>query len=1248
MTTITNLTSKLIALVPLPTRCQQTATRSCSTTPVKESVLSPVVLRTLLAASVLALSGWNALAATVSGSPTNCVDNGGVGTITWSNPGRAMASDNSYATASVNDNQISHYLQCTGYGFAIPANAVINGITVNVERNSSTTTATVPTDYQVRLVKAGVMGATDRATATNYTTADVVEAHGGATDLWGDTWTPSNINASNFGVAFSTQKPGTGGGNRTVSVDYIEITIDYSMPFSCTPPSNTPAGVSLTCQCDTFQRATLDPSTIFGASWKVSSSDTTGIVPSIVNPGYLRLTNNTGANAKAATVPGIFPAAGNYISVEFQQYAYNGSGADGIAVTLSDYAVPAVPGAFGGSLGYAQKSNPGSDCTTTGGCPGFAGGWIGVAMDEFGNYSAATEGRIAGPGVNAQSVGVRGPGSGQNGYRWMGGALGVGNIDNKSSTTPSTGNMYQVIVDARNSATNQILVYVNRDSATRDGSSYSNLFGGGSGFNAYTEANYAVNQGWITSVIPTNWQISFTGSTGGSTNIHEISSLRICAQNFLPPTGGTASGFSAIDEAYPVAANGIPAYQNFQTGHIFMKLIGPANAFKLWVAALNSTGTGISNNYSTGNAKYAQVNLVDNSDGVCGPDSARTCNATCTNKVPAEAGATQIVTFAKNGPGASLSPAFTINSSWKNLIAVVKECTTSSCSSYSSTTPACSVDSFSVRPLAIAQVTSSDVPPGAGNGATNALSTGGPTFKAGSGNFSLSAYTIGVANSPSGYNGVMKVNSAAISSTATYAGVITGTFPAATPLTPATANAPASTATGITFTYSEVGGFTLPGYNPATDSTSRRGVYDGVATADECKAPLTAAQCDALRAATWTGVDSISTKSDCIADSYSNTKDSNGKYGCNFGLIATSTAFGRFIPDHFSVSASSIGNRADYATAGTIAAGTSVLTLGSAAGVKVGDVISITGAGAAGATFSSVVAKVVGLTVTLSANASTSVTGVPVYVAPYTYMGEPMNAMFTLTAQSAGNTTTKNYEGSTWAKLDPTVAGALNLGVIDNPVTPGVRVPLTARISTTGLSSVTGTFVSGIANVIAPFMISRGTSGDGPYSALDVGIAPVDSDGVTTLYDLDTVNVVAGTNNHTKVGNTQVMYGRIKVSNNYGSELLPLSLTAAAQYYTANGWVNSVTDNITQLTLAATYAVGAGATAVTAPLTRNLVSGVFPIELGKPSGGATGIATISPKTNPLSVISYLPITSGTATFGVYKNNNGFIYRRESY
>ncbi len=171
---------------------------------------------------------------TVTASPTSCTNVADIGTQLWTTatPNDPLASDNLYATASVNDNQITNYLQCTGYGFTIPAGATINGITVYVERNAS---GTLVRDAAMRLVKdvAGLatIQATDRSTLTNYTTADVVEAHGGGADLWGGIWTAADINSINFGAALASTKAGAAGGARTVSVDHMSISVDYTSPF---------------------------------------------------------------------------------------------------------------------------------------------------------------------------------------------------------------------------------------------------------------------------------------------------------------------------------------------------------------------------------------------------------------------------------------------------------------------------------------------------------------------------------------------------------------------------------------------------------------------------------------------------------------------------------------------------------------------------------------------------------------------------------------------------------------------------------------------------------------------------------------------------------------------------------------------------------------------------------------------------------------------------------------------------------
>ncbi len=82
----------------------------------------------------------------------------------------------------------------------------------------------------MRIVKGGTVGSTDESTSTTYTTSDTYEDHGGTGNLWGTTWAVSDINASNFGAAFSAKKASSAGAAQTVSVDHIRITVYYTLP----------------------------------------------------------------------------------------------------------------------------------------------------------------------------------------------------------------------------------------------------------------------------------------------------------------------------------------------------------------------------------------------------------------------------------------------------------------------------------------------------------------------------------------------------------------------------------------------------------------------------------------------------------------------------------------------------------------------------------------------------------------------------------------------------------------------------------------------------------------------------------------------------------------------------------------------------------------------------------------------------------------------------------------------------------
>lgn len=248
------------------------------------------------------------------------------------------------------------------------------------------------------------------------------------------------------------------------------------------------------CFTDDFNRTSI------GSNWVINGSSSSTL-PSIVS-NRLRMTINTTNQATSATYQKLFPAAGNLVTVEFDHAAYgsSGSGADGMAVVLSDATVTPQPGSYGGPLGYGYKP----------GISGFAGGWLGMGLDEYGNYS--TEYAANGPGFISQAVAIRGSGSGTSGYAYLQGTSTLNPTISRGVSNPSTLYRYRLTVDSRTSGS--AMVKVERNT----GSGYQTLI---PFFNALAYSGQAA--------LPQNFYLSLTGSTGTVTNYHELDNISICA-----------------------------------------------------------------------------------------------------------------------------------------------------------------------------------------------------------------------------------------------------------------------------------------------------------------------------------------------------------------------------------------------------------------------------------------------------------------------------------------------------------------------------------------------------------------------------------------------------------------------------------------------------------------------------------------------------------------------------------------------
>lgn len=295
----------------------------------------------------------------------------------------------------------------------------------------------------------------------------------------------------------------------------------------------------------------------------------------------------------------------------------------------------------------------------------------------------------------------------------------------------------------------------------------------------------------------------------------------------------------------------------------------------------------------------------------------------------------------------------------------------------------------------------------------------------------------------------------------------------------------------------------------------------------------------------------------------------------------------------------------------------------------------------------------------------------------FSYMGEEVDVNFTLEPMSLNDAVVRNYVDSAtpandFAKLDPSTFANLNMGAVDRATTGGPYY-LTSRISNASMPVAACVdalcFLSGSAAVTVPFTLSRPNSPDGAYGAVNIGIAPVDSDGARVegggaapglcnnpnavdCYDLDS-DAIAG-NDRALLATTDFRYGRMKLSNAHGSELLPLPITVTAQYWNSTAYVINAQDSESTFASAGvTFGpytknlnVGnypnSGATAVT-PASVVFTGGAANYQLAAPGAGNNGSVDMS-----VNVFSFLPSNVARATFGVYKGANEFIYLRENY
>ncbi|WP_168798659.1 DUF6701 domain-containing protein [Herbaspirillum sp. ST 5-3] len=362
-------------------------------------------------------------------------------------------------------------------------------------------------------------------------------------------------------------------------------------------------------------------------------------------------------------------------------------------------------------------------------------------------------------------------------------------------------------------------------------------------------------------------------------------------------------------------------------------------------------------------------------------------------------------------------------------------------------------------------------------------------------------------------------------------------------------------------------------------------------------------------------------------------------------------------------------------TTGSVAIGSATLTVNDATGISVGDILVVLGAGPGGTALRANVSSISGNTVTLSMAASTSVIGARVLSTQdtFTYMGEPMLTHLEVTAYNAGDQPTKNYEGD-FAKLS---AGALGTGTnwfatgcsagvqcFGLGAINGTTTGLTSRLNIdTSVSNPVSSWTQGVGTFSTQVYLARPTSTTadatwGPYDVLSIGGAPKDSDDVTlpgaTSLDAHHIDLDADANSVNErrlVFTSKSRLGRLNFSSEYGSELLPLPIHVAAQWWNGATFLTNPLDNATSFATSAVNIsnpkknLALNEISIAAPTSVVFTNGVATFRLAKPTGGDGKYDGSVDMTT--TVFPYLPANTGRASFGVYKSGP-VIYIREMF
>jgi hypothetical protein len=277
----------------------------------------------------------------------------------------------------------------------------------------------------------------------------------------------------------------------------------------------------------------------------------------------------------------------------------------------------------------------------------------------------------------------------------------------------------------------------------------------------------------------------------------------------------------------------------------------------------------------------------------------------------------------------------------------------------------------------------------------------------------------------------------------------------------------------------------------------------------------------------------------------------------------------------------------------------------------------------------------------------------------FSYMAQPFTALFTLQAVNSSGDITRNYAGDF---VRPLITGYPSFGAVnDSPLTE-----LTARMDNSAGTTFdwppVGNVLAGegLATATLQFVRESLNAVDGPYS-VNLGVQVIDEDGVDIIDDLDLDTDTNSIDDYATIGQTMQRYGRLRLENAFGSELLPLPVPVSAEFFDGSRFIASSDDNcsvidpagvtLSDFSTASDEPIVASDTSIAVPVSPvAVINGAAMLEFSAPGTENYGSLNLA-----LGIDAWLQFDWGGGTignpqsrmtFGRYRGEDRVIYRHE--